>query len=424
MMKKLGFIATGILFLVSILAVAASAALVPVQIDKVWINGREVVGSEVRGDVFRGNTIEVEVKLVANGTLSQDTEDILSDNIKVRAEIDGDEHEDIEDETESFELKAGQSYFKTLTLRLPDNLDQDRYLVRIEVTGRRDAKVTKDVMLDINTARHAVNIEDVLFSPGMVVKAGRTLSAEVRVENNGEKDEENVKVELAVDGVGSTFDYIDEVEEEEEEMSEQLFLRVPECADAKDYRGRVTVWYDEKTRSTSQDFTLTVLENEACKKPGSSEERTVIAVPPEGQNIIAGGNEAGYPIQITNAGRESRTYTVQLTTGDWAATSRVSPQNVLTIDAGKTAVAYVYVSAKDTATAGDKLLGVTVKSGDETLKEVSLRANVVPVQPRINIKQGLQYALGILIVVLVVIGLVIGLSRMKGDEEGKEETYY
>jgi uncharacterized membrane protein len=241
----------------------------------------------------------------------------------------------------------------------------------------------------------------------------------VRVENNGERDEENLKVEMMVSGLGSTFDYIDEIEEDEEKMSEQLFLRVPECTEAGDYHGTVTVWYDEKTKSTTQDFTLNVLANEACRQAGQA--GTDVQLSPSSQNVIAGGNEATYMLQIRNNGRESRTYTVELLGSDWAA-ARVGPSNVVTVASGKSETALVYVKANDNAAGTTRTMTVNVRSGDDVDTEV-ISANVVAPAGK-DLTKTLPYVLGALILILIIVVLVIGWSKMKGDDEGKEETYY
>src|SRR3989338_1802616 len=119
------------LLIASLFPTAAYADSVPVTIENVWIDGRDLGFGEVRGDILRGDELSVEVKLFA-------FED--ADNIQVLAEFDGYEHsnkEKVSDRTDTFEVKAGQVYFKKLSLHLPRNLEQDRYAIRIEVSDRR-----------------------------------------------------------------------------------------------------------------------------------------------------------------------------------------------------------------------------------------------------------------------------------------------
>jgi uncharacterized membrane protein len=422
MIKKLSMFAIVTLMVVSVLALAAHAAPVPVTIEKVWFNGRSVAldGSEVRGDIMRGDELEVEVKLVA-------LED--SDNVRVSVDIEGDDRSDIDERTEAFSISAGEVYFKRVRLEIPDNLDlndpDSRYVVHIEVSNRQDDRVTQEFVIDVETPRHSLEIEDVIFNPGLTVEAGRSLLASVRVENNGEKDEEDVKVTLTLEGVGSDADYIDELEADDETMSEQLYVPIPVCTAAGTLTARVRVDYDENTRDTELTFPVTVLGSVRCSRP--AEQRTVITVGPESQNIIAGGNEAVYPIAITNAGSDSRTYTVQLTAGTWAE-SRLS-SNVLVVDAGETQVAYAYARAKSDASAGEKMFSIAVHSGGEQLENVMLRANVVNAgtptgATTANLRQGLQIGLIVLVVLLVVVGLIVGFSRLKDGNGKDDETYY
>ena len=67
-------------------------------------------------------------------------------------------------------------------------------------------------------------------------------------------------------------------------------------------------------------------------------------------------------------------------------------------------------------------------SGEETLKEVSLRANVVDnTGSWDSIKKGLEIGFVVLVILFVIIALIIGFSRLKNkdDEEDEEDkTYY
>lgn len=415
MMKMFRF-AVVLLLLSSLFAGSVFAAPVPVTVEKVWLNERDVTSGEVRGDILRGDSVDIEVKLRATSN---------ADNLKVTAEISGFEHDDdddIRDESDLFDVKSGQVYFKKLSLRLPSDLDQDTYAVRIEVSDRRNQKVTWDATLDVNTARHSVDIEDVAFSPGLTVKAGRSLLASVRVENNGEKDEDSVKVTLSIPSLGvSDSDFMDELESDDEKTSEELFVRIPECAEEGDYPMTVSVLYNDERKRATQDYTLRVLENENCVK--APEKSGVFTLAPESRDA-APGSEVSYEFVLTNTGSESKTYTVSASAGgDWA-TTRVS-SSVLVVGAGETKLGTVYVTPKQDAQAGQKLVTVNVKSGEQTVKDVAVRLNVLPSQNNggSGIVGNLQIGLIVLLVLIVIVGLVVGFSKRK--EEGKEEeTYY
>ena len=118
--------------------------------------------------------------------------------------------------------------------------------MRIEISNRNDDEVVYNAVLKVEQARNAIVIRDVIFSPENSVKAGRALLTSVRIKNMGEDDDEDVKVMVSIPELGiSASDYIDEVESEESVTSEELYMRIPECADAGDYTATVTVEFDE-----------------------------------------------------------------------------------------------------------------------------------------------------------------------------------
>ena len=52
----------------------------------------------------------------------------------------------------------------------------------------------------------------------------------------------------------------------------------------------------------------------------------------------------------------------------------MSPSNVVVLGPNEAKAVYVYVSANEDATAGEQLFALKVKSGDDTLKEITLKA--------------------------------------------------
>jgi uncharacterized membrane protein len=415
------------LFLIGLIAISgiANADSVPVVIEQVKINGDtfDFVGDELRGDLIRDDELEVKVKINA---LEDDS------HIVVKAEIDGLDHDEdfAEDETDPFSVKEGRTYYKTLNLKLPARMDVDQYALRIEVSNRaHEDEVEAVAMLDVVTPRDAINIRDVIFSPDGVVKAGRALLTNIRLKNIGERDQEGVRVRVSIPALGvSDSDWIDEVEDEDSVTSEELYMRIPQCAEAGEYEVEVVVEYDDGDKEVSQTETIIVVENEVCEVQGEDGDagQTVIAVGSDTQDVIAGESGVVYPLSLSNTGSAAKTYEISVKSGDWADV-KVSP-NVFVLEGSKTKMVYVYVSANEDASVGEQTFGIEVKSGEEVLQEVVLSANVVEsVNAGWDLKKGLEVGLVVIVVLLVIVGLVVGFRRLREDEEveaSEEQTYY
>ena len=202
-----------------------------------------------------------------------------------------------------------------------------------------------------------------------------------------------------------------------------------------EYEALVEVSFDEGHEKVTETQLITVVDSGVCDESpvtGSvaTTGKTIITVGPESQDVRKGEGGAVYPVTLTNTGTVTKTYTV----GVQAAPGldvRVSPSNLVVLEGGASKAAYVYVSATEAASAGEQLFALQVKSGDETLKEVTLKANVVGEEATTagwsKVKKGLEVGLIVLVVLLVILGLVIGFNKLKGDEEEELEagqTYY
>ena len=294
MKSKLKIFSVLALFLVGLIAVSGIANAdsvtstvqpvltnLPVSITKLYVNGDPVemicppgtisggeCNLEDRADINRGNTIEVKVRVTA----ANETK-----NVVVEASIRGLTHdqEKARAETDPFNVKAGKSYYETLTIELPERMTDGDYVLRIAVYDDNDNEVRYNLPLTISADKNKVIIKDVVFDPSGDVKAGRALLTTVRLKNMGEDTEDDVKVTVSIPELGiSASDYIDEVKAKGSVKSEELYMRVPECAKAGDYRVTVTVKYDDGKKKVSKDYTVTVIEGEACDESPPTEEET------------------------------------------------------------------------------------------------------------------------------------------------------
>lgn len=409
-----------ILFLVSVLLIATAVNALP-SVVYVKING----DTFTTGDqlvVERGEKLDIKVKLQAGNQVEK--------NIEVDADILGYEYSDkegISDSSHTFDMDANDTQYISLSVTMPEKLDKDFYDLRVRVGTRTGVAFEGLYRLNVKGQRHRLAIKDVIFRPERV-KAGSNLFSLVRVKNIGEKDEEGIKITVSVPELGASAqdsDYIDELEADESTTSEELWIRIPACADPGLYEVHVTVEYDEGYEEVSTTEILEVLESDACEAAPLMPVMPTITYSSQTQDV-AQGQGVVYPITITNAAKGSRSFTVIVNTGDWA-TSKVSPSNVLVVGAGQTQTAYVYVYALPQASPGEHLFAVSITDArGATVQEIPLKANVVGA-PRLwpRVRRALETALIVLVVLLVILGLIIAFNRLRGGEELEEaETYY
>lgn len=454
-MKKLLSIMA--LFVISLLAVSMVSAVseestlgsLPDGAITVEVNDEENYGFLV---VEEGEELKVEVKLW-NGILANLVDGVDNDsdglvdeadeaafgadeakNIEVEARLMGYDKEDTKDTKIVESLKAGTTKKVTLNVEVPKDFENGpNAVLSVRVSGGSD-QLYQDYNLYVESPSHSVKIVDVEFSPGPTVKAGRSLLTTVLVENVGEKDEENVKVTVAIPELGiSTVEYIDELEAGDSEDVNgntedvpEMFLSIPVTAEEGDYDVVVTVKYEDLEESVTETRTIHVLANQEF---ANQNKVTVLAVYPESQTVNA-GQTARYAVALTNAGSASRYYTVEAVTGDWAVAT-VSELMVV-LEPGENKIVYVDVAVAQDAAAGEHTVPLIVKSGSETLKTVDLKANVVGApapagdvrgESGLSLRNGLEIALVVLVVLLVILGLIIGFSRLRKDDE-EEQTYY
>jgi len=254
-----------ICFALIALLVASAASAITVTIDEVQVDDTVVtLGAVNRLDVTRPSEIEVEIRMSATQNVR---------NMEIQALISGYEHnrdERIMETTPLFDADANITYVKKLSLRLPDNVKEDDYLLRITATDRNSVELVQNYRLKLDVPRHDLVIEDVILSPSDNLKAGSALLTTVRLENQGEKDEQDVKVTVSMPELGiSAADYIDEIDSDDQEETEEIYLRVPRCVKAGEYTVDVTVEYNEFHDSFVQSQRIMVVQDDTCNA-GSS----------------------------------------------------------------------------------------------------------------------------------------------------------
>jgi len=439
MTNKIKLFGVFVLLLVGALMLSGVAAATPASITKVEVDRTDMTTPGKVLNLERGTDIEVYVEMNSGDQEICVNGDEELCRVQVEALVRGYDHNDlIEDITDVFKMdEAGKTYTKVLKLHIPQRIDidpSDDYAIAVFATGSKGiiSTIQANVELDVAAESHLIAIKDTVLNPERDVQAGRALLASVRVKNYGYTAEDGVKVIVSIPELGvSASDYIDEIKAGESTTSEELYMRLPECASAGTYRVDVVVEYDDGDEEVKDYTTINVVNGDTCSPlvpsmpPSSGTAKTLINIGADSQNVAQGTGGVVYPVTITNAGVAARTYTVSADGADWAS-FRVSPTSTVLLQSGEAASVFVYVSANADAPVGQQMFAITVSSQGQILKQVPLRANVQAGSTVgvIGLKKGLEIGLIVLVILLVILGLVIGFNKLRAepDEEGK--TYY
>lgn len=287
--------------LLSIAALPVLAASLPLVVDRFEIDDIELLENQVnRLDVQRNNEYEVEVKFTP-------TQDIRNLQLKVFAS--GFEYSDIspiESTSRIFDADANVTYVRRFRLRLTDQLEEDDYKIRIEFTDRFNSELIKNFNVKFDVPRHGIKVEDIVFYPTGQVQAGQALLTTVRLENQGEKVEQDIRVDVSIPSLGiSGTDYIDEIRAggNKEKGTEEIFMRIPDCAKPGTYPVLVKVSYNQLHDSVTGKNSIEVLENPACNEVKKSlVPETVVIVkqsPPPTQSTVDGNPSANPEQKLT-----------------------------------------------------------------------------------------------------------------------------
>lgn len=257
------------------LALVGAVAAIPVNVTRVEIDDHAIQPDQSnRLDVLRDNKVDFEVQLEAS-------EDI--DDVEVTVFVSGFEHNtalSLSDKVGPFDMDANVTYRKNLQITFPDMVQEDNYKVRVIVTDRDGQEVIENYNIKMDVQRHDLQVVDAVFTPSRQVQAGQALLTSVRVENYGERDEEDVKVTVSVPALGiSASDYVDEIESDDAKETEELYLRVPKCTKPGVYDLTIDVKYNDGFSKTGVKGQIEVVEDPECNK-----ETVAVQLPPPAVN--------------------------------------------------------------------------------------------------------------------------------------------
>ncbi len=413
---------------VLVLSTTALAGTLQVRDLEVKIDGIEVEDGSII-NIERGQEVPVEVYF---------TPEFDYKDVRVKVWIGGYEYSDVKDETKIFDLEQNVTYNKYLKLSIPEDIavkdvdnERDTYKLRVEIFNDDDS-IDQSFRLRVKEQRHRLAIQDVILRPGSTIQAGSALFATVRVENMGDKKEEDIKVTVSIPDLGiSQRTYIDELaahednneDEESSESSDEIYLRIPSDAKTGFYDVLANVEYSRGHEVVSTKGKIYV-QGVATPEQQSSEEKAVVGVDATSKTVKQ-GEEVAYKVMIANTGSKSQLYTVEVSGEKLWGASRTDPA-FIKVQNDATGEVYVYVKPNADAQAGKNMFTVRVKSNDKVVDEKTLTADVIAkeaIQPTTQVgslRNALIIGFGVLVVLLIIIGLIVLFNRMSREEEPGE----
>jgi len=434
-MQKHSKLVTLVLLLLASFVLVTAVNAADFGIAEVKVNGVELAESSSIIHVNRGDNVDVRVELRGGETKTED--------VRVKAWIGGYEYDEIEDVSEEFDMLANTTYVKYLTLQIPEDIDATKdYTLHVEAYTAIGDEIEYDDLkftLRITPERHLLDIQDVIFNPGLAVEAGNPLYVKARVENLGENKERDIRVKAEIPELGvDARTYIDELvsdqycdehdcndDDEVSATSSELMLKIPEDANGT-YKLYVTVEYNKFHDKVEKSYTLEVIPKALPSVEEAAEVQRYVTVDATTKEV-AQGKGVIYKFNVANLGTEAEIYSLDVTGLDDWASWQVDPESIV-VQPDTTGEIYLYIAANEEATIGKHVFTVTLKSGEESIKEITLAADVKEAPKGISTEAILWIVFGVLIAAVIVLGIVLAVKSRKKEEKTEEpletSSYY
>ncbi len=398
--------------LISLMAVFAvvlvASAVSAYSTDLAWINSVEFNGVELNDwntniAGFTGDSVPVRVTFRAN----TDSEDV-----KIRVEIYSG-RDDVIETTGRFNVVAGNTYTKLLSLELPDDLKDITkdltLIVRVYDANHDTWDAEQTYVVKMQRESYEFDILSIDYEPS--VSAGDIVPISVVVENTGfnELEDGYVVVSIAELGVSKRgyFGDLVAVDKDDEDSTDSLqktvYLKIPDSADAGVYTLSVRVYNSDTSVSA-----------ESLIKIDSSASGAVLAAV-KNQDLKAGETKT-YDLIIVNPTDSVKVYTIQAVSG---TALQVSVPSVVTVGPESSATVPVQVTATSGADVGAYTFSVNVNG-----EQVVFGANVTG--GRASTSSSIVALTVVLVIVFVVllIVLIVLLTRKDKPIEEVETSYY
>lgn len=230
-------------------------------------------------DVGPGSTLQFEFRIES---LFLDREDIVIEDVSVLVAIkEIDDGEDIDEESENFDLDPEEDKDVIISLDLPLKVEEGNYDIEILVQGEDEEgaehKVEWNIEMELKKESRDVYIKSASLTKEKIACSGVT-SLKTRIMNLGSKDEDNVRIEaknsdLELDFEKSGIVLVEDPYDEDNEYERTIPIVIEEGVKAGAYPIDFNVYISDKILFTTKKVELEV---EGCGAEEAEEEETAV----------------------------------------------------------------------------------------------------------------------------------------------------
>jgi uncharacterized membrane protein len=389
------------------------------------------VAVSAQAELAEFETIEVNDAVVDNGYTAMTAGETLDmrltftavtdeKDVRVKTWIEG-YRDEIEAETERFDVYENRTYTKTLSLNLPLDLEiEEDYKLIIRVASKNKEDQER-VQLTIQRPSYELEILSVDYVKQ--VDAGDSLQMNVVVKNRGSHEIEDIYVkarisELSIEKRVYAGDLAPEDCEgncdDEDAVEKTIILSIPEGTASGEYEIEVKAYNDDTTVSTRDSIIVKGVE--------VTEEVEVLSE--ELTKDVEAGSTETYKIEILNPSDETKVITITTPSGiEEGINVKVTPE-VISVPAESSQEVELEVETTKDLTSGTYTIPVEISSDEKVIKQVGITANVVRVKPKVGLRRPLFTSAVVLAIILIVLLIVLFTTVRKPSTPGEEETAY
>ncbi len=216
----------------------------------------------------------IEFKVKVKNDFSE-SDGIELKDIEVKITIEGiDNDDDLEEESNNFDLRAQDDKAVTLKFKLPLNVDEGTFDALIEAEGEDENGIVYNqhlrILLEVEKEKHDLRLLDFDLSPSMV-NCNRLITINYKIINLGQENEENAVLEVKSNGIGLNFadNFSVDSGTEDNAFSKSIRLKLSDDIESGIYTITANAYSDD---GKLRDARVAELRVEDCIKAGKAEE--------------------------------------------------------------------------------------------------------------------------------------------------------